>query len=203
MSQELSDKIYNLQKNFLELNNLFELNILANQADSLDDLLNKISSFMTTNFNLNDVIFFVKKDMTYKAVNCTENGLTFEFDEEYADFLNYSGKELFQTMNPDGTPKYKTLWENSAFENFNSAYFKVFFKDDEPFCVCSIGQKENNEPFDAEELMLLNKMFSCVEPLLVKFVRQEEQQSQISFLHKSLHNLSILYNISPSTSSTI
>ena len=61
MSQELSDKIYNLQKNFLELNNLFELNILANQADSLDDLLNKISSFMTTNFNLNDVIFFVKK----------------------------------------------------------------------------------------------------------------------------------------------
>ena len=59
MSQELSDKIYNLQKNFLELNNLFELNILANQADSLDDLLNKISSFMTTNFNLNDVIFFV------------------------------------------------------------------------------------------------------------------------------------------------
>lgn len=196
MSQELSDKIYNLQKNFLELNNLFELNILANQANSLDDLLNKISSFMTTNFNLNDVIFFVKKDMTYKAVNCTENGLTFEFDEEYADFLNYAGKEIFKTMNPDGSPKYKTLWENSAFENFNSAYFKVFFKDDEPFCVCSIGQKENNEPFELEELMLLNKMFSCVEPLLVKFVRQEEQQSQISFLHKSLHNLSILYNIS-------
>ena len=45
MTQELSDKIFNLQKNFIELNNLFELNILSNQAYSLEDLLNKISFF--------------------------------------------------------------------------------------------------------------------------------------------------------------
>lgn len=196
MTQDLSDKIYNLQKNFLELNNLFELNILSNQACSLDDLLSKISLFLTSNFNLNDVIFFVKKEQTFKSVTCSENFDTFEFDTEYADFLNYAGKELIPTVNPDGSPKYKSLWESASLERLNSAYIKVFFKDDDPFCVCSIGQKENNEPFEKEETDLLNKMFYCIEPLLVKFVRQAEQEIQITSLHKSLHNLSILYNIS-------
>ncbi|MCR5261061.1 MAG: sensor domain-containing diguanylate cyclase [Candidatus Gastranaerophilales bacterium] len=196
MAQDLSDKILNLQKNFLELNNLFELNILSSQAYSLDDLLNKISFFMTSNFNLNDVVFFVKKDQAYKSVNNTSLEHPFEFDAEYADFLNYAGKELLPTVNSDGTPTYKNLWENASLDDLNSAYFKVFFKDDIPFCVCSIGRKEDGEPFEQEELLLLNKMFYCIEPLLVKFVRQAEQESQISFLHKSLHNLSILYNIS-------
>lgn len=196
MTQELSDKIYNLQKNFLELNNLFELNILSNQAYSLDDLLGKICFFMTSNFNLNDVVFFVKKEQTYKSVTCSEHGSNFEFDADYADFLNYADKELIPMTNEDGSPKYKNLWESASLEKLNSAYFKVFFKDEVPFCVCSIGKKENNEPFEKEELALLNKMFYCIEPLLVKFVRQAEQESQITSLHKSLHNLSILYNIS-------
>ena len=99
MTQELSDKIYNLQKNFLELNNLFELNILSNQAYSLDDLLGKISFFMTSNFNLNDIVFFVKKEQTYKSVTCSEHGGTFEFDADYADFLNYADKELIPMTN--------------------------------------------------------------------------------------------------------
>lgn len=196
MTQELSDKIYNLQKNFLELNNLFELNILSNQAYSLDDLLAKISFFLTTNFNLNDVIFFVKKEQSFKSVNCLENAKSFEFDADNAEFLNYAGRELFPTINPDGTQRYRALWESASLDELNSAYFKVFTKDDVPFCVCSIGKKENNESFTEEELSLLNKMFYCIEPLLVKFVRQAEQEKQISVLHKSLHNLSILYNIS-------
>ncbi|MBQ2645438.1 sensor domain-containing diguanylate cyclase, partial [bacterium] len=120
----------------------------------------------------------------------------FEFDSEYADFLNYADKELLAMVNEDNSPAYKNFFDNSELEGLNSAYFKVFFKDEDPFCICSIGQKENNEPFETEELLLLNKIFYCIEPLLIKFVRQAEQESQISFLHKSLHNLSILYNIS-------
>lgn len=196
MSQELSDKIYNLQKNFIELNNLFELNILSNQAYSLEDLLNKISFFMTSSFNLNDIVFFVKKNDVFKSVTCSESGKFFEFDIESVDFLNYAGKELMPVINEDGSPKYKSLWEKAHLDGLNSAFFKVFFKDDLPFCICSIGKKEDNESFTKEELTLLNKIFYCIEPLLIKFVRQIEQDSQISLLNKSLHNLSILYNIS-------
>ncbi|MGN0014232.1 MAG: diguanylate cyclase, partial [Candidatus Gastranaerophilaceae bacterium] len=196
MTQDLSEKIYNLQKNFLELNNLFELNILSNQAYSLDDLLNKISQFLMSNFNLNDVVFFVKKEQIFKSVTCLDEIGFLEFDAEYADFLNYAGKEIVATNNVDGTPKYKLLWESSNLDRLNSAYLKVFYKDEIPLCLCSIGKKENNEPFEQEEIALLNKMFYCIEPLIAKFVRQSEQESQITSLHKSLHNLSILYNIS-------
>jgi len=196
MTQELSDKILNLQKNFLELNNLFELNILSNQASSLEDLLSKISFFMTSNFNLNDITFFIKKEQIFKSLNTDGNTDSYEFESEHAQFLNLAGKELLPVANPDGSPKYKALWDYNQLDGLNAAYFKVFFKDDIPFCICSIGKKENNEPFEKEELSLLNKMFYCIEPLLIKFVKQSEQEDQISFLHKSLHNLSILYNIS-------
>jgi len=196
MTQELSDKIYVLQKNFLELNNLFELNILSNQASSLDDLLSKISFFLTSNFNLNDINFFIRKEQIFKSINTDENKESFEFEVEHAQFLNLADKELFPVANIDGSPKYRALWEYNQLDGLNAAYFKVFFKDDMPFCICSIGKKENNEAFEKEELALLNKMFYCIEPLLIKFVKQSEQEEQISFLHKSLHNLSILYNIS-------
>ena len=196
MTQDLSDKIYNLQKNFLELNNLFELNILSSQASSLEDLLSKISFFMTSNFNLNDINFFIKREEIFKSINAGQNGEFFEFESENAQFLNYAGKELFSVLNTDGSPKYKALWDYNRLDGLNAAYFKVFFKDEEPFCICSIGKKENNDEFENDELALLNKMFYCIEPLLIKFVKQSEQEEQISFLHKSLHNLSILYNIS-------
>ena len=42
MTENLSEKVYNLQKNVLELHNLFDLNMVANQSRSMEDLLSKI-----------------------------------------------------------------------------------------------------------------------------------------------------------------
>ncbi len=196
MTQNISDKIHNLQKNFLELNNLFELNIIANQAYSLDDLLKKIGSFIASTLNIKDVYFFLKYNDIFQTRNCDERVCNvFEFEIESAQFLIHAEDKLIPVKNNEN-PTYKAFWETYNLHGLNSEYFKIFKKDKEPFCICSVGSKEGNMPFSENEINALNKIFNCIEPIILKFSKQEEQDNQIKDLHKSLHNLSILYNIS-------
>ncbi len=197
MSQNISDKIFSLQKNFLELNNLFELNIIANQAYSIEDLISKISSFISSALNVKNVYFFIKNQGIFQSKSFLGNeSKTFEFDVDSANFLNYSDEKLIRVINEDKTHIYKNFWENYSLNDLNSEYFKVFYKEEEPFCICSIGFKNDNSEYSEEEIALLNKIFNCIEPILIKLSRQKEQADEIKNLHKSLHNLSILYNIS-------
>lgn len=197
MSQNLSDKIHNLQKNFLELNNLFELNIISNQAYSMEDLITKISSFISSALNIKDVYFFIENHGIFQSYNVDKNETkNFEFDIESAGFINYSTDKLIKVVNGDKDPLYKSFWETFGLWELNSEYFRVFYKDEESFCICSIGSKEDKSDFEPEEITFLNKIFNCIEPILVKFSKQKEQEDEIKSLHKSLHNLSILYNIS-------
>ncbi len=195
MSQNLSDKIHNLQKNFLELNNLFELNIISNQAYSIEDLVAKMGSFISSTLNVKDVYFFSKHNNIFITKNNSETK-SFEFDIENASFLTLSNDKLLKVVNDDNSLVYKNFWDTYDLNDLNSQYFKVFFKDEVPFCICSIGTKNDKEPFSEEEIASLNKIFHCIEPILVKFSKQKDQDGQIKDLHKSLHNLSILYNIS-------
>lgn len=197
MSQNLSDKIHNLQKNFLELNNLFELNIISNQAYSLEDLISKITFFMSSTLNVKDIYFFMQNHGIFQSkISNRENPRVFEFDAEGAKFIHYSSEKLIRVLNEDRTPVYKSFWDAFALEDLNSEYFKVFYKEEEPFCICSIGSKDDGSFYTEEEINFLNKIFGCIEPLLIKFSKQKEQEDEIKSLHKSLHNLSILYNIS-------
>ena len=45
MTDNLEEKVYSLQKNVLELHNLFDLNMVANQSRSIEDLLSKVAFF--------------------------------------------------------------------------------------------------------------------------------------------------------------
>ena len=57
--ENLSEKISTLQKNFYDLNSLFELSIIATQADSIEDLIEKVTEFITQGLNISDVRFFI------------------------------------------------------------------------------------------------------------------------------------------------
>ncbi|MDD3237261.1 MAG: sensor domain-containing diguanylate cyclase [Candidatus Gastranaerophilales bacterium] len=197
MSQNLSEKIHNLQKNFLELNNLFELNVISNQACSLDDLINRISSFISSTLNINGIYFFVKNNEMFHSKSCNDVICrTFDFDLEGASFIKLASEKLLEVTDENGELKYKAFWDANGLQDLNSKFFKVFRRDGEIFCICSIGQKQDKSPFSESDLFSLNKIFHCIEPILIKFSKQQEQENQIKELHKSLHNLSILYNIS-------
>ena len=59
MNQNLADKLYILQKNVLELHNLFDLNMVANQSRTIEDLLSKVSFLMKSSLGIKSIRFFL------------------------------------------------------------------------------------------------------------------------------------------------
>lgn len=197
MEQDLNEKLYNLQKNVLELHNLFDLNMLANQSHSIEDLLSQVSVLVKSSIGLKNLRFFLLNNGMFETKGIvSEIDRHFEFPAENAPFLQNNSEELIKITNKDGSPIYKTFWTTYKLRELESEYLKIFYVDDSPFCICSIGKKEDNKNFEEDDFKYLNQVFSCIEPILRKFIQNKEQETKILELNKTIHNLSILYNIS-------
>lgn len=197
MNQDLAEKLYSLQKNVLELHNLFDLNMVANQSRSIEDLLSKVSFLIKSSLGLKNIRFFILNNGIFQTKNIvSDSDLEFEFDADNAPFLQHETDELIKAVNQDGSFIYKAFWNIHKLHELQTEYLKVFYNESSPFCVCSLSQKEDNSPFNEDDFKYLNQVFSCIDPILRKFVKNKEQESKIQELNKTLHNLSILYNIS-------
>ena len=197
MTQDLAEKIYILQKNVLELHNLFDLNMVANQSRSIEDLLSKVSFLIKSSLNLKNIRFFLNNNGIFQTKNITaDSDMEFEFEADNAPFLQNETEELIKVTNQDGSLIYKAFWNTHKLHELQTEYIKVFYADAIPFCICSISRKEDNSDFTAEDYKYLNQVFSCIDPILRKFIKNKEQENKIMDLNKTLHNLSILYNIS-------
>ena len=196
MSQELVDKVHSLQKNGLELHNLFDLNMEANQSRSIEDLLSKVAFLVKESLNLKSIRFFLLNNGIFQTKNIISNSdMEFEFDAENAPFLQMESDDIIKVTNQDGII-YKAFWNTHKLHELQTEYLRAFFNESKPFCVCSISKKEDETDFSEEDLKYITQVFSCIDPILRKFVQTKEQEAKIIELNKTLHNLSILYNIS-------
>lgn len=197
MTQDLAEKIYNLQRNVLELHNLFDLNMIANQARSIEDLLSKVSFLIKSSLNLKNVRFFINNNGLFQTKNInTGSDVDFEFNADHAPFLQNYNEDLIKVVNNDGSYIYKSFWNSYRLQELESDYIKIFYSDSIPYCVAFIGQKEDGSSYSEDELKYLNQIFNCIDPTMRKFIKNKEQEAKIQDLNKTLHNLSILYNIS-------
>lgn len=199
MEDNFAEKISTLQKNFCDLNNLFELSIIATQAESLEDLIDKISDFISQTLNLDNIRFFINQNNVYYMVANPnlENRENFQFENDDEGFWEVLNNGELTKVTADGKrPIYKSFWEKYNLYNLNSSYFKLFQKDGIPYFICSVGPKEGNMPFSDSDIKYLEKVFTYVEPILIKYIKRREQENDLRKLQKSLHNISILYNIS-------
>ena len=196
MSNELIDKVHSLQKNVLELHNLFDLNMVANQSRSIEDLLSKVAFLVKESLSLKSIRFFLLNNGIFQTKNIVSNSdLEFEFDAENAPFLQMESDGLIKVTNQEGII-YKAFWNTHKLYELQTEYLQVFYNDSVPFCVCSISKKEDDSDFTEEDIKYINQVFSCIDPILRKFVQTKEQEAKIIELNKTLYNLSILYNIS-------
>lgn len=197
--ENLSDKISTLQKNFYDLNSLFELSIISTQADSIEDLIGKVSEFITQSLNIDSVRFFINHERVYYMVaspNAAEHEY-FQFENDDEGFWEVLNKnEFIKVADDNGKPIYKSFWEKYELENLNCSYLKLFQKDSIPYFIAAIGNKTDSTDFTKEELTYLNKVFNYVGPILIKYIKRRNQENDLKKLQKSLHNISILYNIS-------
>ena len=185
--ENLSEKITTLQKNFYDLNSLFELSIIATQADSIEDLIEKVTEFITQGLNIADVRFFINHDRVYYMVatssNDTQEYFQFENDDEgFWEVLNKN--EFIKVSDAAGKPIYRSFWEKYDLENLKSCYFKLFQKDNMPYFICSLGTKDNKNEYSDEDLRYLTKIFNYIGPILIKYIKRREQENDLKRLHK-------------------
>lgn len=197
--ENLSDKITTLQKNFYDLNSLFELSIISTQADSIEDLIQKVTDFITQSLSIENVRFFINHDRVYYMVanERSDDHEFFQFENDEEGFWEVLNKnEFIKVADEHGHPIYRSFWDKYNLNNLNSSYFRLFQKDNNPYFICSIGTKTDGTDFNTEDLHYLTKVMSYIGPILIKYIKRRDQENDLKKLQKSLHNISILYNIS-------
>ena len=197
MTNDLAEKVYSLQKNVLELHNLFDLNMVANQSRSIEDLLSKVAFLVKSSLSLKNIRFFLNNEGIFQTKNIISNSdIEFEFVADNAPFLQTRTEELIKVTNQDDTLIYKSFWNTYKLHELETEYVRTFYNEEKPFCFCSLSKKEDGNAFSDEDFKYLNQVFACIDPILRKFIKNKEQEAKIVDLNKTLHNLSILYNIS-------
>ena len=196
MNHDLAEKLYSLQKNVLELHNLFDLNMVANQSRTIEDLLSKVGFLVKSSLGLKNIRFFLLNNGIFQTKNIvSDSDMDFEFDAENAPFLQSGSDDIIKVTNQEGII-YKAFWNTYKLHELQAEYLKIFSNEIQAFCVCSISKKEDGSDFSEDDFRYINQVFTCVEPIMRKFIQTKEQETKIIELNKTLHNLSILYNIS-------
>ena len=197
MTNDLAEKVYSLQKNVLELHNLFDLNMVANQSRSIEELLSKVAFLVKSSLSIQNIRFFLNNNGVFQTKNiAADSDMEFEFTVDNAPFLQTETEEIIKVTNQDGTLIYSAFWNTYDLNELGTEYMKVFYNETVPFCLCSISKKEGDVSLSDSDVSYLEQVFSCIDPILRKFVKTKEQESKIQDLNRTLHNLSILYNIS-------
>ncbi len=197
MTKDLAEKVYSLQKNVLELHNLFDLNMVANQSRSIEDLLSKVAFLVKSSLSLSKIRFFLNNNGIFQTKNIISNSdIEFEFNVDNAPFLQNKTEELLKVTNNDGTLIYKAFWNTYKLHELETEYVRTFYNEEAPFCICSISKKEDGSSLSEDDFKYIDQVFNCIDPILRKFIKNKEQEAKIVDLNKTLHNLSILYNIS-------
>ena len=188
-----------LKNNIEYLNMMFEVSKIANQTDDLYELLKNLKDFVTQLTNTIDVNFYLLEQQSFKCVvsgSTTRAAEFFECEEGNSPFWDAVNKAKVTAMKgDDNTPLFKSFLENNNIAQINPSHVRVFFNNDIPICFCFIKEDEK-KPITQGIVKKLNYAFDYIEPIIAKMHRKIKKEEEIVELQKSLHNISILYNIS-------
>ncbi len=194
----MSDKISSIENSLTELNKMFEISAIANNAFSIEDLIFKLSNFLCECLKTKNIHFFILDKSLFKNVPTNQVPLAdryFEYENQ-ALFSVLTCKKVIKIEDNDKKKLYAGFFEQAGLANLNVEYMRIFFnqEDNLPVCFCFIGKEPGNKV--EESLKFLNRIFEYIEPVIIKLMAQKEQNKKIEELQQSLYNVSILYNIS-------
>ena len=197
----MSDKISSIENSLIELNRMFEVSAIASNAISIEDLVSKLSDFLSDYLNSNEIYFFALEKNIFKNIATNQVPFAdkyFEYENEaFWSVISYD--KIIKIENDENKKLYGSFWEQNGLGELSVQYMRVFFNrnDNMPVCFCFLGNnKENKEDRIEQTMKFLNRVFEYIEPMLIKLMLQKEQNKKIEDLQQSLYNVSILYNIS-------
>lgn len=188
-----------LQNNIKYLSMMFEVSTIANQTDDVYELLVRIGDYCSNIINSDKIYFYILENQYFKAVDPSKtqkNADFFESEESNSPFWAAVNQAKVVTMKDSlGTHLFKNFLETNNLMSLDPTHVRVIYNSGIPIAFCLI--KENEEdPINEENLLKLNQILDYMEPIIGKLHKKIKKNEELAVLQKSLHNISILYNIS-------
>ena len=195
----MSEQKMSLENNIKYLNMMFEVSTIANQTDDVYELLEALKKYVSNKIQSDDITFYLLENQRYKCLGASDSTRNNEFvegDESNTAFWDAVNKaKIIDMKTSDDSHAFNSFLEKNNIASLEPSHVRVFFNNLVPICFCFI--KENPKAKITEELLVdLNKIFDYMEPIVAKYHRKIRKDEEIVQLQKSLHNISILYNIS-------
>lgn len=196
----MSNNFNELEHDLSNLSTLFAINTIASQTGDVDDFVSKLSDYVSEIIKIDKLSFYLYENEMFKIVSTRQNSTSeeyFEYEEENEAFWAIlNSKKLIKTFDDDDRPIFKSFLRKHDKKIQDTRYVRAFFEKKSPIAFCFIGKNRENEDLSPEDIEAIDKIFSYVEPILVKFVEIKSKEDKVNDLQKSLYNISILYNIS-------
>jgi len=192
------DKVTELQEELIQLNKLFEISNITNSVSSINALAEQLLNFLKLNFEIKNAAFFMLEENKYNILSydniISPNAYEFENLGEGIWHIIETGKPI-KILNEEGRNIYFQFFESYDLLNLDSCIWLPFVNEGEVLAIISLGSKKSGQPFTNSEMIFLDKIIQYISPIINKFQKLKEKESSLSYLQKTLHNISILYNI--------
>ena len=174
----MSDKISSIENSLIELNRMFEVSAIASNAISIEDLVSKLSDFLSDYLNSDNIYFFALEKNLFKNIPTNQVPFAdkyFEYENEaFWSVISYD--KIIKIENEENKKLYGSFWEQNGLNDLNVQYMRVFFNrnDNMPVCFCFLGNNDKeSEDRIANTLKFLNRVFEYIEPMLIKLMGAE------------------------------
>ncbi len=187
-----------LENDVHHLSMMFKISTIANQIDDVYELLEKLKEHCSKMINSEDITFYLLEKQYFKCMSSdiTRNNEFFEYEEGNAPFWELlHSKKLIKVNEEFNQNIFKNFLGANKLTGLDPTHLRVFFNNQAPVCFCFIRENSSN-PIDDSTYRNLNFIFDYIEPIIVKLQKKIKKDEEIAQLQKSLHNISILYNIS-------
>ena len=192
------NKVTELQEELIQLNKLFEISNITNSVSSINALAEQLLNFLKLNFDIKNAAFFMLDENKYSIISyeniISPNSYEFENLGEGIWHIIETGKPI-KILNEEGKNIYFQFFESYNLFNLDSCVWLPFVNEGKVLAIISLGSKKSGEPFTNSEIIFLNKIIQYIAPIINKFQNIKEKESNLVYLQKTLHNISILYNI--------
>ena len=135
-----------IENNIKYLSMMFEVSTIANQVDTIYELLPKLKDYCSRLINSNDITFYLLEDQHYKCIctnDKTRNNEFFECEEGNSPFWEAVSKAKLTAMKDSlGAPLFKNFLEHNNITSLDPSHVRVFFHNQVPICFCFIIEVE-------------------------------------------------------------
>ncbi|HSA06298.1 MAG TPA: sensor domain-containing diguanylate cyclase [Candidatus Gastranaerophilales bacterium] len=195
---QLITQVAQLQSELARINKLFEFTSITNAVSDLESLAIQLNSFIVENLNLKNIAFFCENEGFYRIIahENIECPFSFEFKNENEGIWHVLNEGIpLSLFNENKKRMFLSFIETYDLFELEACVFLPFIFKDKVLAIISLGEKISGEPFTNEDFNYLKNLIKFFAPVINKFKKLKEKETNLIFLQKTLHNISILYNI--------